>query len=263
MIIFTDGSTLNNGKKNAIGGIGIYIPGQGDIPEIAISYSLISSSVVKVTNQISELIATIMGIVKLLSLRPANSEETIYIYTDSKYVIDCATTWCKTWLTNGWKNSKGKTVDNIWLIYRLVQLTKKYPIIFKHIKAHTDEPDKNSDHYILWKGNDFVDKLAQEASRNASEALVNAHLNTNVNIRILNWKAFARMMLLGIQCDMKMNLPYCDDINIYYKNILDYIGETEEPNIEVQVKKKGKKANNETNANTNEISTKRKVILEI
>ena len=24
--IFTDGSTINNGKKNALGGIGVYIP---------------------------------------------------------------------------------------------------------------------------------------------------------------------------------------------------------------------------------------------
>lgn len=212
MILFTDGSTLNNGKKNAIGGIGIYIPGQGDHPEIVLSYSLLSNNSVKVTNQISELIATILGIEKILTIRPPNSDDTIYIYTDSKYVIDCATTWCKNWMSNGWKNAKNKTVDNIWLIYRLVQLTKKYPIIFKHVRAHTEEPDKKSDNYLIWKGNDFVDKLAQESSRTALEQ----------NAKILNWKSFASVLLSGIQKDMKMNIPYCDDINICFNNIINY-----------------------------------------
>lgn len=224
MIIFTDGSTLNNGKKNAIGGIGIYIPGQGDNEEIVLSYSLLSNSAVKVTNQISELIATIIGIEKILTIRPTNSDETIYIYTDSKYVIDCATTWCKNWISNGWKNAKNKTVDNIWLIYRLVQLTKKYPIIFKHVRAHTEEPLRTSDNYLIWKGNDYVDKLAQESSRKALEE----------NAKILNWKSFANVLLSGIQKDMKMNIPYCDDINDCFHHI---INNEKDVNIKTHIKK--------------------------
>jgi len=44
MKIFTDGSTINNGKKNAIGGIGVYIPKQDGIEEWSLSYSLISKN---------------------------------------------------------------------------------------------------------------------------------------------------------------------------------------------------------------------------
>jgi ribonuclease HI len=127
MKIFTDGSTINNGKKNAIGGIGIYIPKQGEIEEWSLSYSLISAQdcSIKVTNQISELIAIILGIEKAIKL----TKDTIYVYTDSKYSIECATTWSKSWIKNNWKKSTGKVIENLWLIYRLVQLTQKHPII--------------------------------------------------------------------------------------------------------------------------------------
>ena len=108
MKIFTDGSTINNGKKNAIGGVGIYIPKQGDIEEWSISYSLLSAEQysIKVTNQISELIAIILAIEKAKDL----TKDTIYVYTDSKYAIDCATTWSKIWIKNNWKKSTGKII---------------------------------------------------------------------------------------------------------------------------------------------------------
>lgn len=224
MIIFTDGSTLGNGKKDAVGGIGVYIPGQGSgrrsstehtgsqspIQENAFTYALISTNNIKVTNQVCELIAVILGIEKILSLRDSDTNDTIYVYTDSKYVIDCATTWCKNWISNGWKNSKNKIIDNIWLIYRLVQLTKKHPIIYKHIKAHSKEPAQGTEEYILWKGNDFVDKLAQESSRNA-----------NSGAKILNWKSLASLLIDGIQKDMNINIPYCDVINECFEKLLD------------------------------------------
>lgn len=252
-ILFVDGSTLNNGKKNAVGGIGIYIPGyrcscnvastghqQNDtmIDEVAMSYSLLSTSLIKVTNQISELIATIIGIEKLLTYRPAGCEETIYIYTDSKYVIDCATTWCKTWMGNGWKNAKNKLVDNLWLIYRLVQLTKKYPIIYKHVKAHTVEPDQTNENYLIWKGNDYVDKLAQSASHNA----------LTENGKVLSWKSLASLLVNGVTNDMKCGIPYCDEINDYYNKIISDSSKSIETLIPINSKaqlssKHSKKAN--------------------
>ena len=82
MIIFTDGSTINNGKKNAFGGIGVYVPNQDNFSESTISYSLKSTDKIKVTNQISELIAAIIGIEEAIKLANT-STDTIYIYTDN------------------------------------------------------------------------------------------------------------------------------------------------------------------------------------
>jgi ribonuclease HI len=213
MIIFTDGSTLNNGKKNAIGGIGVYIPQQkstSNSNEYKLSYSLLSTDYIKVTNQISELIAIILGIEQAIKM----TKETIYVYTDSKYAIDCATTWSKSWINNNWKKSNGKVIDNLWLIYRLVQLTKKYPIIFKHIKAHTEEPsNKSSDEYNLWFGNDTVDKLAQNASQDI--------IQLNESAKILKWNSFAGFLINGMKNDVKCNLPFINDISDFYKKIFN------------------------------------------
>jgi len=212
MIIFTDGSTINNGKKDAIGGIGVYIPQQDDIQEYKISYSLQTNNKFKITNQISELIATILGIEKAITL----TSEEIYIYTDSKYVIDCATTWCKNWIANNWKKANGKAVDNLWLIYRLIQLTTKYPIIFKHVRAHTDEPEnKETEEYLKWYGNDIVDKLAQSASSSL--------FNLTNEINTLNWASFAGFLLKGMNKDKNLNLPYDESIEDFFRKNLNLI----------------------------------------
>lgn len=230
MIIFTDGSTINNGKKNAIGGLAIYIPSQNDIniSEYKLSYSLQSTNKIKVTNQVSELIAVILGIEASIKL----TTDTIYVYTDSKYVIDCATTWCKSWINNNWKKSTGKIIDNLWLIYRLVQLTKKYPIIFKHIKAHTNPPNnKQSDEYLLWEGNHIVDELAQNASRKLIEYVKNKDEDILNEIKILKWNTLAALMINGVKKDYKSEIPLIDEISDFYKEnfgICDNLGSDDE-----------------------------------
>lgn len=246
MIIFTDGSTINNGKKNAYGGIGIYIPTQEDIDAISINYSLKSTNNIKVTNQISELIAAIIGIETAVSL----TDDTVYIYTDSKYVIDCATTWCKSWIAKNWKKSNGKCIDNIWLVFRLIQLTKKYPIIFKHIRAHTEEPkNKNSHEYNLWYGNDVVDKLAQNASKSIVEL--------NEDVKTINWNTLALYLINGMTKDTKCNLPKSNELLAFYKktfnlNINDEINDenNDENNDEID-NEINNEINDENNINKN------------
>ena len=240
MIIFTDGSTINNGKKNAVGGIGIYIPKQGDIEEWSLSYSLVpmqegstirggasasasasaredgnlqSSWRIGVTNQVSELIAIILAIEKGIKLTK-DTKDTIYIYTDSKYSIECATTWSKSWIKNNWKKANGKQVENLWLIYRLVQLTMKYPVIFKHVRAHTEEPsNRNNEEYILWLGNDKADKLAQTASSNV--------VNLNPQTKILKWHTLASLLICGMKNDIKCDIPFIDDLKIFYEKMFN------------------------------------------
>lgn len=215
MYIFTDGSTINNGKKNAVGGIGVYCPKQiinnVEYPEYKLNYSLASTNNIKVTNQIAELIATILAIEHAIKIC---SNDTIYIYTDSAYVINCATNWCNSWINNNWKKSTGKVIDNLWLVYRLVQLTKKYPVFFKHVRAHTVEPENKTDEkYLMWLGNDIVDKLAQKSSQ--------CLLNGSGEVKTLNWEAFANLLIHGMTNDIKVGLPFINEINDFYKKLLE------------------------------------------
>ena len=140
--IYTDGACINNGKKNAKAGIGIYIS-----DDFTISEKLIGLS----TNQRAELYAILKALLVIDILNYKN----INIYTDSMYSINCITKWVKGWKKNGWKDSKKKDVKNKDLIDNIDKIYSKYNHIhFNHVQAHTNKTDIHSIY------NDKADKLA-------------------------------------------------------------------------------------------------------
>lgn len=156
--IFTDGSTLNNqNKKKRTGGCGVFF---GDNDERNISFSLNGFN--KITNQVAELLACIKAIETICP-----TESTVIINTDSKYVINSMTNWCKKWEKNNWINSKNKEIENKELIIKLYNLTNKFKIKYNHVKAHQKEPQKDTKEYFFWYGNYMADKLAVSASKSS------------------------------------------------------------------------------------------------
>ena len=143
--IYTDGACINNGKKNAKAGIGIYIS-----DDFTISEKLIGLP----TNQRAELYAILKALLVIDILNYKN----INIYTDSMYSINCITKWVKGWKKNGWKDSKKKDVKNKDLIDNIDKIYSKYNHIhFNHVEAHTNKTDIHS---IC---NDKADKLARNS----------------------------------------------------------------------------------------------------
>ena len=143
--IYTDGACINNGKKNAKAGIGIYIS-----DDFTISEKLIGLP----TNQRAELYAILKALLAIDILNYKN----INIYTDSMYSINCITKWVKGWKKNGWKDSKKKDVKNKDLIDNIDKIYSKYNHIhFNHVEAHTNKTDIHS---IC---NDKADKLARNS----------------------------------------------------------------------------------------------------
>jgi len=83
IIVFTDGSSLNNQEKgNRRGGVGVFF---GKDDERNISLSLKESENFKVTNQVAELMASILAIEKVLSNQELKDKK-IVSFTDSIYV---------------------------------------------------------------------------------------------------------------------------------------------------------------------------------
>jgi ribonuclease HI len=143
--VYTDGSCSNNGKQNAIAGIGIYF-GENDSRNVS---QLIDG---KQTNNTAELTAILhlYTIVKDDIL----SGKKIAIVSDSEYAIRCVTTYGKKCEDEGWE----KDIPNKELVMKLYQLYKnKTNVKFLHIMAHTDKTDIHS------IGNDGADKLANNA----------------------------------------------------------------------------------------------------
>lgn len=153
LIIYTDGSCINNGRSNASGGIGVYF-GKNDPKNISEKFTD------QPTNQRAELYAVIKALDIIFDHPEYNNKLiNITIYTDSDYTIKCITKWIHSWLQNDWKTSNGDIVKNKKYIECLYKLTKQFKNVdFKHIRSHTGKLDIHS------IGNQEADRLAVEAS---------------------------------------------------------------------------------------------------
>ena len=161
IIIFTDGSTLNNQSKgNRRGGVGVFF---GDDDERNISLPLEESDEIKVTNQVAELLACVKGIEKLLSEQIIGNNK-IIIYTDSMYIVNMMKSWAENWEKNNWIKSDGNEVLNLDLVKKLYYYSKNLNVEYNHIKSHKKEPSKSDPNYQYWYGNMQADKLAVEAA---------------------------------------------------------------------------------------------------
>jgi ribonuclease HI len=159
-VVFTDGSTTNNGKINAKGGIGVNFPKYGRY-NVSLPFYL-----GQITNIRCELMAVIKALeVYIFEIRKENksSPQKLVIYTDSMYIIDCMTSWIFNWMKKGWKTAQGAEVKNQDLLIWLFSLIKHTNVdaSFKHVKAHRQAPKRSTPEYDIWKGNDVADGLAK------------------------------------------------------------------------------------------------------
>ena len=118
--VFTDGACSGN---PGVGGWGVVIIIGKKIIEI-------HGGAKETTNNQMELTAAIEG------LKYFNKQETITLYTDSKYVKDGVTAWIKKWKINGWKTANKKAVKNKELWQSLDQQMNRHKVVFKWIKGH-------------------------------------------------------------------------------------------------------------------------------
>ena len=148
VVVFTDGACINNGQKNARGGIGVFFP---DCEEQNISIPLLDNPP---TNNKAELTAI------KLALQHFDSNKHIILYTDSQYAINCITKWAPGWESKNWKR-KGKEVANKELIKEILDLSRARTVEFRHVNSHQTAPI-DPELYKIWYGNMRADKLATE-----------------------------------------------------------------------------------------------------
>ena len=137
-IIYTDGACLGN-------------PGEGGWATIIINNKVktekkIFGSELSTTNNRMELTAVIKGLNSL----PNGSK--VYIFTDSKYVINGIESWITNWKKNNWRGSNKKEVKNKELWMLLDQATENLQIHWNWVKGHSGD-----------KYNERADKLATTA----------------------------------------------------------------------------------------------------
>lgn len=146
--LYTDGAASGNGYTDARGGYGYYI--EDDNGTTQAGYGPITGD--KVTNNVAELSAVVMGLHKVLTMYPNASRDMtpIELYSDSAYFVNCINQkWYIKWQNNGWFTSARTPVENRGLWEEILKLLKVANIRVYKVKGH-----KNN------KGNIYADKLA-------------------------------------------------------------------------------------------------------
>ena len=148
--IYSDGSTRNNGRADAVGAWAYVVLNNGEkIHEDC-------RAEIGTTNQRMELIAAAEALDYLFYNEICVPFDTVKIYTDSAYLHNCYTQkWYENWQMNGWRNSKKEPVANQDLWERLVKYFEAPEVQFIKVKGHANNE---------W--NNYVDGLAQGASAN-------------------------------------------------------------------------------------------------
>jgi ribonuclease HI len=146
--VFTDGACNFNGKKNAVAGYAVVFPNN---KEYNYSEKILSNP----TNNRAEY----CGIIKALEISnkiDPNIKDTLYIYTDSELLINSVTKWIKGWKKNNWMTAKKTHVLNKDLLIKIDEHISRRNVVFKHVKAHTNNTDWES----YW--NNIADTMAKE-----------------------------------------------------------------------------------------------------
>ena len=155
--IYTDGSSINNGRKNSRGAYSAVYP---DTPELSFGRPLAADD--SQTNQTAELTAILEGIRGLKSQRSV-SGVVVRICTDSEYSINCLTKWVSGWRKKDWKTAAGKPVVHRTLLEEIIKELEGIVHQFVHVRAHTGGDDADS------KWNDLADQLANKAANESKE----------------------------------------------------------------------------------------------
>ncbi|KAL5116689.1 hypothetical protein ACEQ8H_005438 [Pleosporales sp. CAS-2024a] len=174
--VYTDGSSLGNGRAGAVGGVGVYF-GPNDsrnVSEPLRGY--------KQTNQRAELVA----IARALDHVPI--DRSVRIFTDSDYAIKCLKEWCEKWKTNNWRTSTGKEVENKDLIEPIDRRIRERELCradtrLEWVKGHASSP-----------GNVAADLLAVQGSRKSTPELRNQEIQS----MSLTLSTYARTEPVGV-----------------------------------------------------------------
>ncbi len=100
------------------------------------------------TNNRMELLAVAMGLMELKE--PCKVD----IYTDSRYVKDCLTSWLANWKANNWRTKDKKPVKNQDLIKMIDQFQNYHFITWHWVPGHSGH-----------KQNEICDRLCGAAAR--------------------------------------------------------------------------------------------------
>lgn len=143
--LFSDGACRGNPGPGAWGMVG-----QNSLGEVIFKGSGVET---KTTNNRMEMVGAIEAMKYLLAEGIDTESSEVFLYSDSKYVVDGLKSWMKGWKNRGWKKADKKTPENVDLWQELDRISSSFNNIQYHwVKGHAGHPQ-----------NELCDQLANEA----------------------------------------------------------------------------------------------------
>lgn len=145
--VFSDGACRGNPGPGAWG-----VVAQNGTGELLFESNGLDTTT---TNNRMELEGAIQSLERLLDHWKEKEVESapVFLYSDSKYVIEGLAKWVPGWKNRGWKKADGKAPENLDLWQHLDFVRLKFSNIeFVWIKGHAGHPQ-----------NEYCDRLANEA----------------------------------------------------------------------------------------------------
>lgn len=104
------------------------------------------------TNNRMELQGVIQGLSEIVSME-FDLYKPVFVYSDSKYVVDGMKSWVAGWKARGWKKADGKEPENIEQWKALEELSSKFSSLhFIWVKGHAGHPQ-----------NEYCDQMCNQA----------------------------------------------------------------------------------------------------
>lgn len=221
IVLFTDGSCLNNGKPSARAGYGIYFPNK--------EFENISKKFIipPITNQRAELYAIFEGLETIFNKESEKNQPTkVTIYTDSKYSINCLTNWIENWKKNGWVSKTKNPIKNLDIIKPIYDILVEHKnVSFQHVKAHQSGSDE------LTVGNNIADQLAKDGIYNKSTVKNNVCVG-DVFEQFANWEKSIKNTVFDDNFFDKLKIYKKKDMIVNFgstncdKNICDFFSKS-------------------------------------
>lgn len=143
--IFSDGACRGNPGPGAWGMVGQNFKG-----EVLFKGSGVETST---TNNRMEMLGACEAMKYLINEGVDLENSNIFLYSDSKYVVDGLKSWVKGWKSRGWKKADKKTPENVDLWKELDKISSSFKNIqYLWVKGHAGHPQ-----------NELCDQLANEA----------------------------------------------------------------------------------------------------
>ncbi len=144
LAIFSDGACRGNPGPGAWG---VLI--QNTKKEIILKSSGVEF---QTTNNRMELQGVIQGLMEIDSME-FDLYKPVFVFSDSKYVIDGMKSWVSGWKARGWKKADGKSPENIDQWKQLDELSSKFSSLhFVWVKGHAGHPQ-----------NEYCDQMCNQA----------------------------------------------------------------------------------------------------